>query len=85
MSGRFVKGNPLHGNVYRLAIKYFAFLLSAFVSPYFYSFMWRFHGSRSFRIAGGLTIALLVFTVILIVGESFPALPMRKERPAASH
>jgi hypothetical protein len=81
-SGRSTRGHRLNGDAFGLAVKYFAFLLSAFVSPYFYNFMWRFHGSRSFRIAGGLALTLIVFTVILVAGESFVALAMRNERLA---
>ena len=82
VSGRSERGHAVSGNAYRLGVKYFAFLTSAFVSPYFYDFMWRFHGSHSFRIAGGLIATLLLFVVILIAGESFSALAMKKEQRA---
>jgi hypothetical protein len=81
-SGHSTKGYVFYGLGYGRAIKYFAFLVSVFLSPYFYNFMWRFHGSRSFRIASGLAVTLFVFTAILIAGKSFSALATRKEPPA---
>jgi hypothetical protein len=82
VSGRSAKRHAPPGDAYRLAVKYFAFLVSVFVSPYFYNFMWRLQGSRWFHIAGGLTLTLLVFALILIAGASVPALAMRKQQPA---
>jgi hypothetical protein len=78
-SGRSARGHLFYGDAYGLAVKYFAFLSSAFVSPYFYNLMWRFQGTRSFRITGGLAITCLAFIAILIAGESFVALVAKKE------
>ena len=74
-----VKGLVSHRDAYGLPVKYFAFLSSAFLSPYFYNFMWRFQGTRSFRITGGLAITFLAFIAILIGGQSFVALVAQKE------
>jgi len=68
-----------YGDARRLSTKYLAFLLSAFVSPFFYDFMWRFRGTRSFRIACGLALTLVAFTIILIAGEALVAVAMPDE------
>jgi hypothetical protein len=80
--GHSTRGHGFYGDAYRRAIRYFAFLVSVFLSPYFYNFMWRFHGSRSLRIAGGLAVTLFVFAAILIGGRSLSALATKKEQPA---
>ena len=77
-SGRPSKGQRFNADAYRRAVRYFAFLLSVFLSPYFYNFMWRFHGSRSFRIGGGLAISLILFTGILIAGELLAPQQLKK-------
>ena len=81
-SGHSTRGHSFTGDPYRRSVRYFAFLVSVFLSPYFYNFMWRFHVSRSFRIAGGLAVTVFVFAAILIAGKSFSALATRKEQPA---
>jgi hypothetical protein len=51
----------------------------SFVAPFFYSFMRRFHGSRTFCIVGGLAISIALFISIL-AAVGFLA----RSRPAAS-
>lgn len=65
-------------DAYGLSVRYLALLLSAFLSPYFYNFMWRFQGSLMFRIAGGLAITLVTFIAILFGGKLLAGV-LRKE------
>ncbi len=53
----------------QLFVKYSAILLVSFISPFFYNYMWRFHVTRSFRIAGGLAITITVFVLILFASS----------------
>ena len=57
--------NEFYGTFPRLLVKYFSALSISFVAPFFYSYMRRFHGSRTFCIVGGLAISIALFIFIL--------------------
>jgi hypothetical protein len=59
--------HAFYGSARQLFVKYSAILLISFISPY--NYMWRFHVTRSFRIAGGLAISITVFVVILFASS----------------
>jgi hypothetical protein len=58
-----------YGDARPLFVKYSGVLLVSFLSPFFYNYMWRFHVTRSFRIAGGLAITIALLVVILSTGS----------------
>ena len=61
--------HAFYGSARQLFVKYSAVLLVSFISPFFYNYMWRFHVTRSFRIAGGLAITIAVFVLILFASS----------------
>jgi hypothetical protein len=73
------------GDAYRLSVRYFALLLSVFLSPYFYNFMWRFQGSLMFRIAGGLAITLVAFIVVLLFGKMLTCFSSKEDDSRNTH
>jgi len=68
------KGGPIfyrtfYGDGPKLMGKYSAVLFISFISPFFYSFMRRFHFTRSECILGGFLITLAIFIVVLLITE----------------
>src|SRR5580692_9063987 len=61
--------HAFYGSARQLFVKYSAVLLVSFISPFFYNYMWRFHVTRSLRIAGGLAITVAVFLLVLFASS----------------
>ena len=87
-SGNFLTA-AFYGDARRLYVKYSAFLLSAFVSPYFYSYMRTFQfrrllaffNSRDVRmvqICGGFAITLAVLLIVIAAADLLIARPARR-------
>jgi hypothetical protein len=87
-SGNFLTA-AFYGDNRRLYVKYSAFLLSAFVSPYFYSYMRTFQfrrllaffNSRDVRmvqICGGFAITLAVLLIVITAADLLIARPARR-------
>jgi hypothetical protein len=57
------------GDAPRLIIKYLALLLSSILAAYFYNYLWRFHGTRLYRVSVGLALTTATFILVIFVGD----------------
>jgi hypothetical protein len=67
-----------YGDACKLTVKYAIFLLILLISPFFYNWMWRFHVTRPMRIAGGCSMSIAGFIVILALAESIGRVASRR-------
>lgn len=61
--------DAFYGDTRNLIVKYSAFLVTSFISPFFYNFMWRFPLTHPYRVVGGFAISVGLFILILAIAE----------------
>ena len=81
------KGGVLYelffGDASKLTVKYSAFLLVSFISPFFYGPTLRFHYTRSGRIADGLAMSLVALVIVFVIaGLAARIAPSRRPAPS---
>jgi hypothetical protein len=57
------------GEAPQLIVKYLAFLLSSTFAAYFYNYLWRFHGTRLYRVSIGLALTVATFVFLILAGD----------------
>lgn len=59
-----------YGDTGKLIVKYFAFLFTLLIAPYFYLHVWGVQISREGRIAAGFAFELATFAIIIVVADA---------------
>jgi hypothetical protein len=72
--------NAFDGEAPQLIVKYLAFLLSSILAAYFYNYLWRFRGTRLYRVSIGLALTVATFVFLILAGDWSLARSGRRRR-----
>jgi hypothetical protein len=61
--------HAFYGYAPELIAKYSSLLLSSIVSAYFYNSLWRFHGTRLYRVSVGLALTVATFVLVMLLAD----------------